>query len=86
MQFDQFSRAVIEATFSSGFRKTSRKELEDGEIVDYVKQLSAERKQLAEQLDEVSDFEERVGVPVSHGDDGSNGSGSLQWCVAVVMQ
>ena len=51
---------MIEETFSNGLRKTSRKELENCEIVDYVKQLASERKQFGDQLDEISDFEERV--------------------------
>lgn len=58
-RFDQFSKRVMEATFSSGSRKVSRKELHDDEIVDHVKHMSDERKRLAEQLDEVSDFEEQ---------------------------
>ena len=52
----------MEATFSSGSRKVSRKELHDDEIVDHVKHMSDERKRLAEQLDEVSDFEEQVNL------------------------
>ena len=59
-QFDRFRRKVIQNTFSGGFSRSTDQELEDEELLDYVKELAQERDALVKEIKEYAAGESKV--------------------------
>lgn len=59
-QFDRFRRKLIENTFSGGFPRTVDHELDDDELLDYVRHLALEKLSLVEEIKQYANSESEV--------------------------